>query len=57
MTWYRADETTLACPPWLIRRGGWLGGTVYRLFRDGKLVAVCPSAEKARQVAESGHGE
>lgn len=58
MTWTRTSEDAIESAHWLIRRCGWLGGTVYRLFRAGKLVALCPSAAKAQQIAEaSARGE
>lgn len=52
MTWTRTSADTMSSPPWHIAKGWFINGVAYRLFRDGRLIAVCPSAESAMKRAE-----
>jgi len=54
MVWARDGAEAITCPPWTIRKGGWLGGTVYRLFHGARLIAICPTADSAKARAERG---
>lgn len=54
MTWARTSAETMESPPWVIRKGWFLSGIVYRLFNTNRLVAICPSAETAMAFAERG---
>lgn len=54
MEWKRLDEDAIRCDGYVIRRGWYIGGMAFRLFHDNRLVAICPSAERAKGMAERG---
>ena len=54
MKWERLDNDAIQCGDYVIRRGGWMGGTVFRLFYKSKLLAICPTADAAKGWAETG---